>query len=105
MNPDPISPMDSLSSDRCGHVHRSRPWFPQAPERRSTAVAEQRPVSIGEHGSEPATLSTHMSMADGEYLAMERLESLGFHSRLDCLVAKAKREQLTASNNPMLPRS
>jgi len=46
-----------------------------------------------------------MSMADGEYLAMERLESLGFHSRLDCLVAKAKREQLTASNNPMLPRS
>ncbi|HMJ72285.1 MAG TPA: hypothetical protein VK471_02855 [Solirubrobacterales bacterium] len=84
--------MDSLPSDRRGHVDHSGPWSHQAPERRGTTVAEQCPVSVGEHGGEPTTLSTHSSVADGEYLAMERLEPLRVEPHLDRLVAKAKRQ-------------
>lgn len=74
MQADAIAPWPELPAGGGSDVSRSSPLAQEAPERCSAAVAEQRSLSTGEHGSQPASVLIDPGVPDRERFAMKSVE-------------------------------
>jgi hypothetical protein len=77
----------------------------QPPERRRALVAEIRPRSHGENGSEPLAALGNDPVTDGVGVAMEWMKSTRSKALPDRLVTKAEFDELRPSHHSVLPAS
>jgi hypothetical protein len=92
----------ALSSGNRGDFNRSAWVMHQAPERRRTPVAQQRPLATSKHGRQPSPPMTHSPRAPEVHPAMHASKPTCFDAPLDRPHTQAAIQQLAAGDHRVL---
>lgn len=87
---------------RSGHFDSSTRRLRQAPERRRTAMAEQRALSPRQSRCHPLSLQAHFVVAKRKDTSMQAMQATRRHTALDGAVAQPCSEQLLPRDNAVL---
>ena len=89
------------ATQRCD-VHSIDLQIDEAPERRCAPVAEDRPLSAGQHRRDPTSVAPKPRVADGIDATVDPVQAAVFQPTLEAAWPEADGEQLLASHDSVL---
>jgi hypothetical protein len=92
MNPEPLSATNTLTAGSRSHVDGPRPRLGETPKRGSAAVAEQRSLTVGQHGRKPSSLLAQSRVAYGVDLTVHQSKPPALKAPLNRVLRKPQRD-------------